>query len=389
MSSGGCNAARAFFYVLNTLTEGVDIPLKHTSKALRATLTLLTLSCLIVSFACSGERSGNGPSPAGGAVNLRGAGASFPNPLYQKWLSEYGKAHPAIRIDYQSIGSGGGIKQIKEQTIDFGASDSPMKDEDMPAPPAVILHIPTVLGAVVLTYNLQGVAQPLRFSPDVVADIFLGKLKRWDDPRLKADNPGVTLPAADITPVYRSDGSGTSAVFTDYLSKVSAEWKAQVGTGTSPKWPLGLGAKGNEGVTGQVKNTPNTVGYVELAYAVQNKLPVALIKNASGNFVEPSLDAVTAAAAESLPTTPEDLRVSITNAGGATAYPISSYTYVLAYKEQKDAAKGKALVDFLWWAIHDGEGFAKDLQYAPLPAEIVKRAEAKINSITSGGKALR
>jgi phosphate transport system substrate-binding protein len=189
--------------------------------------------------------------------------------------------------------------------------------------------------------------------------------------------------------VHRSDGSGTSAVFTDYLSKVSAEWKEKVGAGTSPNWPVGLGGKGNEGVTGQVKQTPNTVGYVELAYAVQNKLPVALIKNASGNFVEPSLDAVTAAAAESLPTTPEDLRVSITNGGGANAYPISSYTYILAYKDQKDAAKGKALVDFLWWGIHEGEGFTKDLQYAPLPAEIVKRAEAKINSITSGGKPLR
>jgi phosphate transport system substrate-binding protein len=363
----------------------------HTANLRRATLTLLTICCLTFAFACSGERSGDpgpGGGAAGGAVSLRGAGASFPNPLYQKWLSEYGKAHPDIRIDYQSIGSGGGIKQIKEQTIDFGASDAPMKDDDMKGAPE-ILHIPTVLGAVVLTYNLQGVSQPLRFSPEVVADIYLGKLKRWDDERIKADNPGVSLPAADITPVYRSDGSGTSAVFTDYLSKVSAEWKTGVGTGTSPKWPTGLGAKGNEGVTGQVKQTPNTVGYVELAYAVQNKLPVALIKNASGNFVEPSLEAVTAAAAESLATTPEDLRVSITNAGGAAAYPVSSYTYILAYKDQKDAAKGKALVEFLWWGVHDGERFAKELQYAPLPPDIVKRAEAKINSITSGGKPLR
>lgn len=363
--------------------------MSNISRALRAASALLTTFCLAFVFACSGG-GGTGPGgTAGGAVNLRGAGASFPNPLYQKWLSEYGKAHPDIKIDYQSIGSGGGIKQIKEQTIDFGASDSPMKDEDLKSAPAEILHVPTVLGAVVLTYNLQGVAQPLRFSPDVVADIFLGKIKSWDDARIKTDNPGVQLPTANITPVYRSDGSGTSAVFTDYLSKVSAEWKEKVGAGTSPKWPAGVGAKGNEGVTGQVKNTPNTVGYVELAYAVQNKLPVALIKNASGNFVEPSLDAVTAAAAESLAATPDDLRVSITNAGGATAYPISSYTYILAYKDQKDAAKGKALVDFLWWGIHDGEAYTKDLQYAPLPAEIVKRAEAKINSITSGGKTLR
>ncbi|HEX8558162.1 MAG TPA: phosphate ABC transporter substrate-binding protein PstS [Pyrinomonadaceae bacterium] len=356
-------------------------------KALRAALTLLTLSCLATAFACSGARGGAGG--AGDVVRLQGAGATFPNPLYQKWLSEYGKGRPDVRIDYQSIGSGGGIKQIKEQTVDFGATDSPMKDEDLKSAPGDLLHIPTVLGAVVVTYNLQGVPQPLRFSPEVIADIFLGKVKRWDDARILADNPGARLPAADITVVHRSDGSGTSAVFTDYLSKVSPEWKEKVGAGTSPNWPVGLGGKGNEGVTGQVKQTPNTIGYVELAYAVQNKLPAALIKNASGAFVEPSLDAVTAAAAESLPTTPEHLRVSITNGGGAGAYPISSYTYILVYREQKDAAKGKALVDFLWWGVHDGEAFAKDLQYAPLPAEIVRRAEAQINSITSGGRPLR
>lgn len=357
------------------------------SVKVRASLAPLLICALALASACSGERGG-GTGP-GGEVRLQGAGATFPNPLYQKWLSEYGKARPNVRIDYQSIGSGGGIKQIKEQTVDFGATDAPMKDEDLKSAPGELLHIPTVLGAVVITYNLQGVAQPLRFSPETIADIFLGKIKRWDDAALRADNPGVNLPAADITVVHRSDGSGTSAVFTDYLSKVSPEWKERVGAGTSPNWPVGLGGKGNEGVTGQVKQTPNTVGYVELAYAVQNKLPVALIKNASGNFVEPSLDAVTAAAAESLPTTPEDLRVSITNAGGAGAYPISSYTYILAYKDQKDAAKGKALVDFLWWGVHEGEQFAKDLQYAPLPPDIVRRAEAKINSITSGGQPLR
>jgi phosphate transport system substrate-binding protein len=223
----------------------------------------------------------------------------------------------------------------------------------------------------------------------VLADIYLGKIKKWNDSRISADNPGVTLPANDITVVYRSDGSGTSAVFTDYLSKVSAEWKDKVGAGTSPRWPVGLGAKGNEGVTGQVKNTPNTIGYVELAYAAQNKLPAAHIKNAGGAFVEPTIDSVTAAASASAGSTPDDLRVSITNAAGPTAYPIASYTYILVYKDQKDAAKGKALVDFLWWGIHDGEAFAKDLQYAPLPADIVTRAETKINSITAGGTALR
>ena len=345
------------------------------SKSIR----LVVCFSVLFSIACNG----------GGSVSLQGAGATFPNPLYQKWLSEYGKLHSNVKIDYQSIGSGGGIKQLKEQTVDFGASDAPMKDEDLKSAPGEILHIPTVLGAVTITYNLEGIKAPLKFSPESIADIFLGKIKKWNDPKIAADNPGVTLPSSDITVVHRSDSSGTSAVFTDYLSKVSPEWKEKVGTGVSPSWPVGLGGKGNEGVTGQVKNTPNTVGYVELAYAVQNKLPVAQVKNASGNFITPSIDAVTAAASGSLATTPEDLRVSITNAAGADAYPISSYTYILVYKAQKDAAKGKALVDFLWWGIHDGEGFAKDLQYAPLPADIVKRAEAKINSVTANGAALR
>ena len=338
---------------------------------------------LVASIACNSGGSGSG------TVALQGAGATFPNPLYQKWLSEYGRAHPNVRIDYQSIGSGGGIKQLKDQTVDFGASDSPMKDEDLQSAPGEILHIPTVLGAVVITYNLTGVSQTLRFSPEVIADIFLGKIKNWNDPKIAADNPGVTLPSTNITVVHRSDGSGTSAVFTDYLSKVSPEWKEKVGSGTSPRWPTGIGGKGNEGVTGQVKNTPNTIGYVELAYAVQNKLPVAHIKNASGNFIEPSIDAVTAAAAASAATMPDDLRVSITNAAGPQAYPIASYTYILVYKNQKDAGKGKALVDFLWWGIHEGESFAKELQYSPLPADIVKRAEAKISSITANGTALR
>lgn len=357
-------------------------------KTFRITPLLAITGLLFVSFACS-PGGGSGSGGIGSTINLQGAGATFPNPLYQKWLSEYGKLHPNVRIDYQSIGSGGGIKQIKEQTVDFGASDSPMKDDDLKSAPGEILHVPTVLGAVVLTYNLQAVDKPLRFSPDVIADIFLGKIKKWDDARIKADNPDASLPTLDITVVHRSDGSGTSAVFSDYLSKVSAEWKEKVGAGTSPKWPVGLGGKGNEGVTGQVKQTPNTLGYVELAYAIQNKLPVALIKNRAGDYVEASFDAVTAAARESLPTTPDDLRVSITDAAGKGTYPISSYTYMLVYKDQKDQAKGKALVDFLWWGIHDGEQFAKDLNYSPLPGEIVKRAEGKINSISSGGKPLR
>src|SRR2546427_10236844 len=322
-------------------------------------------------------------------VRLQGAGATFPNPLYQKWLSEYGKLNPNIKIDYQSIGSGGGIKQTQAQTVDFGASDAPMTDAEMKAAPAELIHIPTVLGAVVVTYNLQGLAKPLRFSPDVIADIFLGKITKWNDPRIKADNTDANLTAAEITVVHRAEASGTSFVFTDYLAKVSAEWKEKVGADKAPKWPVGQGGKGNEGVTGQIKQQPNTIGYVELAYATQNKLPVALIKNASGNFVEPTIDNVTAAASASAANTPDDLRVSITNASGANAYPISSYTYILVYKDLTDATKGKAVVDFLWWGIHDGESFAKDLQYAPLPAEIAKRVEAKINSITSGGKPLK
>jgi phosphate transport system substrate-binding protein len=336
----------------------------------------------ITLFGCGGGSSSS-------EVRLQGAGATFPNPLYQKWISEYGKAHPNVKIDYQSIGSGGGIKQIQARTVDFGASDAPMTDAELKASPAELLHVPTVLGAVVITYNLPGTPRPLRFSPDVVADIFLGKITKWNDARIKADNSDANLPATDITVVHRAESSGTSFVFTDYLAKVSADWKQKVGADKAPNWPVGQGGKGNEGVTGQIKQQPNTIGYVELAYATQNKLPVALIKNASGNFVEPTIDNVTAAAAGSAASTPDDLRVSITNASGANAYPISSYTYILVYKDLADATKGKAVVDYLWWGIHDGEAFAKDLQYAPLPAEIVKRAEAKINSITSGGKPLR
>ncbi len=351
-------------------------------KITRAAVALCVFGMAALGFIGCGNN-------AGGDVRLQGAGASFPNPLYQKWLSEYGKLNPHVKIDYQSIGSGGGIKQIQARTVDFGASDAPMKDEDLKAAPGEILHIPTVLGAVAITYNLAGVSQPLRFTPDVIADIFLGKIKKWSDPKIKADNAGVNFPNADITVVHRSDSSGTSAVFTDYLSKVNPEWKEKVGAGASPNWPAGIGGKGNEGVTGQVKQTPNTIGYVELAYAVQNKLPAALVRNKAGNFVEPTIDAVTQAAAASVAATPDDLRVSITDAAGAAAYPISSYTYILAYKAQSDATKGKTLVDFLWWGIHDGENFAKELQYAPLPDDIIKRAEVKINSITAGGKPLR
>jgi phosphate transport system substrate-binding protein len=354
----------------------------------RAFLAVFALSLsVLASFGCGNPPRGAGGS--GGELRLQGAGASFPNPLYQKWCSEYNKAHPNVKIDYQSIGSGAGIQQILEKTIDFGGSDAPMTDDQLAKAQGPILHIPTVLGAVVITYNLPNVTAELKLTPEAIAGVFLGTVKKWNDPAIASVNEGVTLPGSDITVVHRSDGSGTSFVFTDYLSKVSPEWKAGPGAGTQVNWPAGLGAKGNEGVTGQVKQTPNSIAYTELIYAEQNKLPVASIKNASGQFVRPSLDSITAAAASVAGQMPDDLRVSITNATGATAYPISSFTYLLVYKDQPDQAKGSALVDFLWWAIHDGEQMARDLLYAPLPQEVVRKAEAKINSITYQGKPLR
>ena len=352
-----------------------------------------TLCAAALVFGCSASPvkpgASSSSSSSGGAVRLQGAGATFPAPLYQKWVSEFGKANANAQIDYQSTGSGAGVNQIIAGTVDFGATDDPVSDEDLKkVQSGELLHIPTVLGAVVVTYNLAGGPQ-LNLAPEVIADIYLGKIKRWDDPRIRADNAGAQLPAADITVVARADGSGTSAVFTDFLSKASAEWKERVGKGKSPNWPTGQRAKGNEGVVAAVKQNPNTIGYTELVYAEQQKLPVALIRNPTGSFVKPSLDSVAAAAAASLAQTPEDMRVSITNAEGADAYPIASYTYVLVYKDQKDAAKGKTLVDFLWWALHDGTPFARAMSYAPLPDEVRARAEAKLKTITSGGQPLR
>lgn len=336
----------------------------------------------LVTTSCFSGRQGKG------AIKIQGAGSSLINPLMQKWVSEYGNMNSNVRIDYQSIGSGGGIKQVKERTIQFGASDLIMNDADLKSAPGEIIHVPVILGAVVLTYNLEGVDQPLRFSPLTISDIFLGKITTWDDERIKADNPGVALPSVPVTVVHRSDGSGTSAIFTNYLSKVSPEWKERVGEGTSPSWPVGLGGKGNEGVTGQVKQTPNTIGYVELAYAVKNKMPVGLIKNKAGNFVVPNFETVTNAAAETLEETPDDLRASITDAAGQNAYPISSYVYLLIYKEQQDERIGRTLVDFMKWGINDGQRFAQQLYYSPLPAGMVKRATAKIALVSFNGQPL-
>lgn len=354
----------------------------------RASRVFATVFIAVVSAsllcACKGSST-----VSNGEIRLTGAGATFPNPIYQKWFNEYNKAHAGVRFDYQSIGSGAGIRQLSEGTVDFGGSDAPMKDEDLKAVSGEILHIPTVLGADVITYNLPGVSSELKLTPETVAGIFLGSIKNWNDPQIVQSNPGVNLPSAEITVIRRSDGSGTTFVFTDYLSKVSPAWADKVGAGTSVNWPVGNGAKGNEGVMGQVKQTPNSIGYVELIYAEQNKLPYASVRNAAGEFVRPELASITSAASGVASQMPEDLRVSITNAPGVAAYPISSFTYLLVYREQKDQAKGKALVDFLWWAIHDGESMAKNLLYAPLPQEVVKKAEQKIDSITYQGKPLR
>lgn len=358
---------------------------KILAKQTAATLLALTLSAFALNGCSSGGQQGQS-----GETRILGAGATFPNPLYQKWFSEYNKINPGVKFDYQSIGSGGGIKQFSEQTVDFGGTDAPMKDEDMKnARGGELFHIPTVLGAVVLTYNLPGVQQELMLTPEAVAGIFLGTVTKWNDPAIVSSNEGVTLPASNINAVYRADGSGTTFVFTDYLSKVSAEWKEKVGAGTSVRWPVGGGSKGNEGVTGQVKQSPNSIGYVELVYAKQQKLPVVTLKNAAGQFVKPALESITAAAASVAGQMPDDMRVSITNAPGPSAYPVASFTYLLVSKNQADQVKGKALVDFLWWATHDGQKIASEMDYAPLPAEVVTKAEQKIKLITSQGQPLR
>lgn len=362
---------------------------------LRCIIFALIAAAAVIGIGCSGQEFGPGgeqnTSEPGGTILLQGSGASFPKPIYDKWVSEYGKLHPNIRIDYQATGSGAGQKAILAKTADFGASDDPMSDEDLASATGELLHIPTVLGAVVLTYNLEGVTEPLNLTPEAIADIYLGNIKRWNDPKLKAINPNAALPDAAILPVYRADSSGTSAVFTDFLSKTVPAWKEKVGTNKQPSWitGVGIGAKGNDGVMGQVKQSPNSIGYVELTFAKANDLAAAKIKNKAGNFVEASLESVSAAAAASVVEMPDDLRTQITNADGADAYPVASYTYILVYKDQQNAVNGKAIVDFLWWATHDGSKFASDLHYATLPAEVVAKVEAKLNSITSGGEALR
>lgn len=321
----------------------------------------------------------------GEAKQLTGAGATFPAALYSKWFSEYEKL-TGVKVNYQSIGSGGGIKSITDRTVDFGASDAPMTDEQLKAAKGEILHVPTALGAVVPTYNIQGLPKPIKFTPDTLCGIYLGKIKKWSDPALKADNPDLSLPDKDIIVVHRSDGSGTTYIWTDYLSTVCPEWKEKVGRGTSVNWPVGIGGKGNEGVAGEVRQNPNSIGYVELIYALQNKLPVGWVKNKAGKFVEPTLESVTAAAAGVAARIPPDLRVSIVDAEGENSYPVSGFTYFLVYREQTDKAKAIALTRMMWWAIHDAQQYNAGLGYAPLPVEVIKLAEAKIEAVTVDGQ---
>ena len=313
-------------------------------------------------------------------TSITGAGATFPFPLYSKWFSEYNKQNPKVEINYQSIGSGGGIKQFTAKTVDFGASDAPMTDDEIKAAGGTVLHIPTVLGAVVLTYNLPEVKTPLKLTSDIIADIYLGKLTKWNDARITALNKGVTLPAQDIVAVYRSDSSGTTSVFTDYLAKTSEAFKSGVGAGKAVKWPAGVGGKGNEGVTGFIKNTPGSFGYVELAYAESEKLPLAEIQNKAKKFVKPSIESVTNAAAGAMKAMPDDFRISLTNAEGAGSYPISAFTYILV-QGTMDKAKGGEMVKFLNWAMTSGQGMASKLSYSPLPKPLVAKVQKKISGI--------
>ena len=322
------------------------------------------------------------------AQDLTGAGATFPYPLYSKWFSDYA-SRTGVKINYQPIGSGGGIRQLSEQTVDFGATDAPMSDAELTkAKGGAVMHIPTVLGAVVVTYNVPELTRSLRLDGSTLADVFLGKITRWNDVRIAALNPGAKLPATDILVVHRSDGSGTSYVFTDYLAAVSPAWAAKPGKGKEVQWPVGLGGKGNEGVAGQVKQLPGSIGYVELAYAKQNKLAYADIRNARGEYVTPTIGAVTAAAAGAaarLPTN-TDYRVSIVNASGKGVYPISSFTWLLVYRTQTDAAKGKKLIDFVKWALTDGEKSAATLDYAPLPSAMAKQLIKQIGAVSVAAK---
>ena len=333
---------------------------------------MLWLACILLAL------------PLAAQTTLNGAGATFPNPIYSKWFSEYHKVHGDVQVNYQPIGSGGGIQQVIASTVDFGASDMPMTDAQLNDAQTKlktrVLNIPTVLGAVVPAYNVPGVSAELKFTPEVLAGIFLGRITNWNDPAIAAANPGVKFPNQDVIVVHRSDGSGTTYIWTDYLSKVSPDWKSEVGSGTSVKWPKGMGGKGNEGVAGFVRQLPGSIGYVELIYALQNNIPYGSVRNSSGTFLKASLEGVTAAAA-SAPKMPSDFRVSITNAPGKDAYPISSFTWLLIPEQSKDPAKGKILADFLNWMVSDGQKMSSALSYAPLPESVVAKVKDTIKTV--------
>ena len=334
-------------------------------------MTLKSLAVVISAFALV---------TGAGAQSLNGAGATFPNPIYSKWFYEFSQRKGGLKINYQPIGSGGGIRQVSDGTVDFGATDGPMTDDQIKSAKVKTMHIPTVLGAVVPVYNLKGVGKELNFSGDVIAAIYMGEIKNWNDPRIARDNPGVNLPNDQIVPVYRSDGSGTTYIFTDYLSKVSGEFQSKVGKNTSVRWPTGIGQKGNEGVAGMVRQTPNSLGYVELIYALQNKMQFGTVKNASGKFVKASTEGVTEAAAN-VKSMPADYRVSITNAPGPNTYPISSFTWLLVPVKSADPAKGKVLAEFLTWMLEHGEAEAPGLSYPSLPTAVQARVKQTIQQI--------
>ncbi|MHB8792812.1 MAG: phosphate ABC transporter substrate-binding protein PstS [Thermoleophilia bacterium] len=357
------------------------------SKYLALVGVAIILALVAVIAGCGD--SGTTTSASGKVIpsaSLTGAGATFPYPIYSKWFDVFGKENPQVSINYQSVGSGAGIQQIIAQTVDFGASDAAMSDSDLAKAPAELLHIPTVAGAVVLTYNVEGITTGIKLTPETLSKIFLGTITNWNDPALKADNPSVNFPDQDIVTVHRSDGSGTTNIFTGYLDAVSPDWHSEVGKGKEVKWPNGLGGKGNEGVSGQVTQTKGSIGYVELAYAKQNKLPYALMKNKSGNFIEATVESTKAAVENA--TIPADMRINLGNPDGKDAYPIAGFTYILAYKNQKDEAKGQALVSFLDWAIHQGSQYTAALDYVSQPPEMVKKTEAQIAKISYNGQSL-
>jgi phosphate transport system substrate-binding protein len=349
-------------------------------------ISTLTIVVALVCFAgaavgCGSNVADQQKAPQEQRQQINGAGATFPTPIYSKWFDEYNKLHPDVRINYQSVGSGAGIRQLVNQTVFFGATDGPMTGEQLASAPGPILHLPAVLGAVVPVYKIQGVDADLKFSGPMLADIYLGTIKKWNDPAIVKLNPGVELPDTDITVVHRSDGSGTTYIWVDYLAKVSPEWKMKVGVGTSPNWPVGVGGKGNEGVSGLVTQSPGSIGYVELIYAVQNKISYGQVQNANGEFIKASVGSVTAAAAAAAAGIPADFRVSITNAAGPGAYPISSFTWLLFYENPMDKAQSRAMVDFMKWALTDGQKYCADLGYAPLPAIVIERETAALGKI--------